>query len=174
MKLVDKNPTSASSQPPSLGSHSTHHIGKFTTPGTRVRQKSAPSSIAASTSSLCSRNKEDYINCTNIVYDILIAHRDVICTEKPQTDLIFGSNSIVNIFQQECGKTQSQPSTASIVNSDGVGIATTTNCPSHETSQSSMRSTRQHQQYRNKGRHQEEGYSDVEEDEVGGFNAILV
>jgi len=109
------------------------------------------------------------------VYDILIAHRDVICSENSQADLILRSNSKVNIFQQEYRKPQSQPSTASVVNSDGVGIAATTNCLSHETSQSRVRSTRQHQRYRNKGRyhHQEEGYSDVEEDEVGGFNAIL-
>ena len=165
VKLADNNP-SVASQPPSLSSHSAHHISKFTTPGTRVRQKSAPSSIATPTNSLCRRNKEDRTNCTKIVYDILIAHRDVICSEKSQTDLIFRSNSMVNIFQQEYGKTQSRPSTASTVNSDSI---TTTSCLSRETSQSSVRSTHQHQRNRTKGRrhHQEECYSDVEEDEVG-------
>ena len=163
----------APSQPASLSSHSAHHIEKFTTPGTRVRQKSAPSSISTPTpaGSLYSRSKEDRNNCTKIVYDVMITHRDVICSENPQTDLAFRSNSMVHIFQQEYGKIHSRPSTASAVNSDGV--STTTSCLSRETSQSSVRSIH-HQRSRNKGRrhHQEECCSDVEEDEVGGCTYI--
>jgi len=167
VKLMDNNSSSTLSQSQSLSSHSAHHIGKFTTPGNRVRQKSAPSSMATPTNSLWSRNKEDR---TKIVYDILIAHRDVICSEKSLEDLIFKSNSMVNIFQQENSKTQSRPSTASTVNSDGVP---TTSCLSCETSHSSVRSTHQHPHSRNKGRRQECN-SDVEEDEVGGFNANTI
>ena len=143
-----------------LHSQSEHHFSKTFSASVSIRQKSAPP-----TSSSGSSIKQ---NQTRNVYNVLIAYRDAICVGGLQTDYaskVYGSNSDVSIFQQECERVacpRSRPSTTNTVSSD-------TNCLSRETSHSSVRNAHRYQRSRNSRiRHyQQESISDVEEDEIG-------
>ena len=140
----------------SLNSRSEHHFSHTFSASVSLRQKSAPPTTSGG-----SRH-----NQTRTVYNVLIAYRDVICTEGIPTDhscKIYASNNDISIFQQEWERTvcpRSRPSTTNTVSSD-------TNCLSRETSQSSVRN-RCSQRGRNSRirHHQQESVSDVE-DEVG-------
>lgn len=141
----------------SLVSRSEHHFCDTFSASVSLRQKSAPPTTSGG-----SRH-----NQTRTVYNLLIAYRDVICTEEVPTDngyKVCTSNSDFSLFYQEWDRTvcpRSRPSTTSTVSSD-------TNCMSRETSQTSVRN-RCSQRSRNSRirHHQQESISDVEEDEVG-------
>jgi len=154
--VVDEGSTSP------LNSHSEHHFSERFSNTVSIRQKSAPPTNNCGRSS-----KQDK---ARIVYNVLIAYRDTICTERTQIDYIskvYSGNFDISIFQQECDRAipRSRPSTVSTINSEGLTI----NSLSHESSQSSVKNVHHSQHSRNSRtrRYQQESISDVEEDEVG-------